>query len=122
MSKSTTKRNKELLSLQTNAGRSHNSNFGNGGDGPQVAIGADQEREDKGEQLIVREPVEHTPFHVIGNEEKGYFLAIGMHRLTEPKESQHEAIECLDKDFWNILTNVVIAMQRLVLEAEKKEG
>lgn len=35
------------------------------------------------EKLVVHEQLPGTPFHITGNEEKGYFLRLGDYRLTD---------------------------------------
>lgn len=57
--------------------------------------------------LIMREKIEKTPFHIIGDEEKGYFIALGKYRVTEPTKTPEEAIQKLDIEKWNILVDVI---------------
>lgn len=38
---------------------------------------------DASKELIKRIHIENTPFTIIGDEKKSYFIAFGMHRITE---------------------------------------
>lgn len=74
-------------------------------------------------QLITNEPIEDTPFRLIGNPTNGYAIAIGMHRLTEPKPTIEKAKEVLLNVQWNLIANMIVAITetyRLVQEEEAK--
>lgn len=62
------------------------------------------------------EPIENTPFFMVGSEKKGYFIALGNHRMTEPKPTKEEAREELEIKKWNIIANLFIVMD----EAKKQ--
>lgn len=44
-------------------------------------------KENSPSELIERQSVEGTAFEIIGNKEKGYFIALGMYRITEARPS-----------------------------------
>lgn len=62
------------------------------------------------ETIITNEPITNSPFRLIGNINQGYAIAIGNHRLTEPKPTKKEAIEELDHNRWNITANMIVAI------------
>lgn len=59
-------------------------------------------------ELIEREEVEGTPFQLV-NVGKGWFLALGRHRLTEMgEESKEELIaKVVNKDWYLVLDTIV---------------
>lgn len=52
--------------------------------------GAKDTHKQNSSELIERHPVEDTPFTIIGHPDKGYFLAMGMHRLTDYCKTKQE--------------------------------
>jgi hypothetical protein len=62
------------------------------------------------EQIITNEPIPNTPFRLIGTQ-YNYSIAIGMHRLTEPKESKEKALNELETQMWNIIGNMIVAVE-----------
>lgn len=90
--------NTELLKLQSNADSDPNST--------------------PSSELIERVEVVGTPFHVIGNEEKGYFLSIGKYRLTENRKTKDDALAEMNSNMWNIMMNLCI----IIYEGMGKNG
>lgn len=70
------------------------------------------------EEIIKREPIHGTPFHLISSENK-YFIAFGRYRISEIKNSEDEALLELDMNNqgWNTVTNLII----LIIETSKEE-
>lgn len=62
------------------------------------------------EEEIEREQVKDTPFWCIGNKEKGYFLVMGKHRITEIYQYKNQAYNALDTERWKIILNVIAIM------------
>lgn len=74
-------------------------------------------------QLVEQEPIENTPFKVVGNENYGYFVALGNKRLTEPQPTKDEAIAHLTdhKKWWQIILNLIITLVPDVLHVLGQE-
>lgn len=70
----------------------------------------------KSTQLIQKEEIENTPFHVVGSEELGFFITIGNVRLTDPQKTMEEAYNMLDNHTWQIITNLIISLVYKILE------
>lgn len=58
-------------------------------------------------QLISRNKIENTPFEIVGSDERGYFIALGRYKLTTNKPTLNEARECLVKEQYNIIANMI---------------
>lgn len=72
----------------------------------------------KSSQLYEKERYEETAFDIIGNEEYGYFVAIGKYRLTEP-QTKDECIKMIkEKDYKIILSLIEVGI--MIHEEEKK--
>lgn len=82
MSKSTKHKQKELLSTQLNVEETPNSN--------------------SSEDLIERIQIKTTPFWIIGQKEKGYFLVMGKHQISEIMETIEEVENYLTTYTWDI--------------------
>lgn len=65
-------------------------------------------------ELLTIEPLENTPFKVVGNDETGYFIALGKYKITNHYEDATKAIEYLKTNQWN----VIISMVGAILKAE----
>lgn len=60
-------------------------------------------------QIIEIEEVKDTPFHLV-HHDNGYFLALGKYRLSNDVDKKEEALELLDREFWRILIDTIIAL------------
>lgn len=67
--------------------------------------------------LITRERINKTPFTVIGNEETGYFIAMGDYRLTEIHKRIEQAMAEILEEPWN----VTLKMMSAIIDRYKKE-
>jgi len=65
------------------------------------------------EELIKKEEIINTPFHVITTEGKS-FGALGQYRLTENMGSPEEVEEELNKLTWNRIVQVVLLLNKLL--------
>lgn len=72
--------------------------------------GKEIEEEIEKEQLIEREKVEGTPFWIIGDKEKGYFLIMGKHKLTENLQSPTVVRKYLDDNAYDIIFKMVLGL------------
>lgn len=68
---------------------------------------------------IQQEQIEGTPFKIIGNNEKGYFLAFGPYKITENQPTITDTKELLESRMWDIIANLVIT---IVETLNKKNG
>ena len=60
-------------------------------------------------KLISNEPIDGTPFHLVGSEEVGYFISLGKYRLTEPSKKEEDALMKLSSEKWQIVARLVAA-------------
>lgn len=68
--------------------------------------------------LITASPIEDTPFTIVGSEEKGYFIAFGKYRVSEPQETEELALTHFNGKPWSILINTITAIINLNKELE----
>ena len=59
------------------------------------------------ENYFEHKEIEGTPFHSIYQEDKGWFIVMGNHRLTEPTKTQEEAEAQISFKDWNFVTRVI---------------
>lgn len=79
----------ELLHSQSNVENNHNS--------------------ESGTELIHREEIPNTPFWIVGNEELGYFLAMGRHKLMhENVQTTKEVMQYYTNNQWQITMQLAI--------------
>lgn len=65
------------------------------------------------EYLVTNEPIEGTPFRLLGTEEKGYTIALSQYILTGFSPSREEALSMLKLQKWNITINAIIALIKI---------
>lgn len=76
----------------------------------------------KSSELLQREEVTGTPFTIVGNEEKGYFLAMGKWKLSGHLPSKTAVIAYLDAEHWTITMNCIIVVTEMLEELRKSEN
>jgi hypothetical protein len=64
---------------------------------------------DKGQELIEREKIYNSPFELIGNQEIGYWIALGAFRISEKGTKSEKLREVENKD-WDLIINVLCAI------------
>lgn len=77
---------------------------------------------DKPSYLKTNEPIENTPFRIVGNEETGYSITVGRHMLTEPKETKEKCLSELEEKKWIVMSNMTVAICQMIQEEQKKIG
>lgn len=90
---------KELLHIQTST---ENQNTNN-------------QKSPDSEQLYEREKYPDTGFHVIGNKEEGYFVALGTYRLTK-MQTKEECITMIENKDYELILGLIGAS----IDADKK--
>lgn len=65
-----------------------------------------EETHSEDSNLVEVKKIEGTPFTIVKTE-RGYFLAFGQHRLTEPMETEAIATHQLIEKGWDITTQVI---------------
>lgn len=108
MSKSTKQTQEAQERTRMNAELSQsNSNYSDGGQKPPQGelplLGGDEEP-------INRKPIEATPFHMIGNNKLGWFIALGKYRLTEPMETEVLAMELIEHTNYNLIFRMMVTL------------
>lgn len=62
------------------------------------------------EQLIEREQISGSPFWIIGDQEKGYFLTFGKWQLTERYETKLDVLNSLHDNEYDIILKMVLCI------------
>lgn len=79
----------------------------------------EQENNNPYSKIVEKEHVEGTPFDIVNVQEKGWFLAMGQHRLTEPITNKNALLQSIDNLPWDILMNMVmIAAEYVIMSHE----
>lgn len=66
------------------------------------------------EELIERERIDNTPYTIVGNKERGYFLAFGKYKVLENKPTKAEIRNDLEKRKWFVMMDTVICLMDMV--------
>ena len=69
--------------------------------------------------LITRYKLQESPLEVVGNEEKGYTVVMGKHRLLEWFKSEEELKIYIGENWLNLVTSIVATM--IVIANENTE-
>ena len=64
----------------------------------------------EGKQLITREKIEGLPFEIIHQEEIGYWLGMGVCRLTKPVDARWKIEELMGQTNWELVINIIGAI------------
>lgn len=67
------------------------------------------ESSSESEELVTREEIKDTPFHIIGVRGE-YFGSLGRHRITEPKKQKQTIKKELEKMTWNRIVQVILIL------------
>lgn len=108
---------------RTNVEKTHNKLSGKGI--LKTANNSDIPNLEENEELITREEVKGTPFHILGDSEKGYSLTYGIFRISESKETKEEVLELTKEPNWDIIGNFIFAIMAgrdMMNEKIKSEG
>lgn len=65
------------------------------------------------------EPITNSPFVMVGKDGQ-FFIGFGRYRITEDAPSKEEALEELEKNKWNVITNIAIIVASEAMEKEVK--
>lgn len=58
--------------------------------------------------LLTREPLENTPFHIVGNEKIGYKIAYGKYNFNDtPHKTQQDAVYWYNGHMWEIVMSLI---------------
>lgn len=69
-----------------------------------------------------REPMEGTPFYLVGNNEEGYIITMGKYRVSKRKyPTIIETYGALEVDKWEILFNMIVSTIEMNEERNKPE-
>ena len=64
-------------------------------------------------------PIQNSPFVMVGKDGQ-YFVGFGKYRITENAPSKEEALEELENNKWNVITNIAIIIASEAMEKEVK--
>lgn len=103
MSNSTTTKQKDILNTQSNADQTH--------------------KENSSKPLIERIPIDNTPFTLIGDQEKGYFIAMGNYKITDQILKNEEEANLMLKDkIYEIILNMIVIVDEKIEQMKKEES
>lgn len=71
-------------------------------------------------EIVTNKPIKNTPFRLVGNPKKGYFIALGLHRLTEYKPTQQETLIQLKYNNWELILNMTTTLITQMDEIQKQ--
>jgi hypothetical protein len=66
-----------------------------------------QNKENSSEQLVEREPIEGTPFYMMGNNEKGYSVVMANYKLSPVQPTKEDVLRYMNDNLWNFTINVI---------------
>lgn len=70
--------------------------------------------------LVESNPIKGTPLHIIGNHEKGYFIAFGKWRLTEPLPTVEHVKQHYKENTMNLTIQIVSIIIDNLKELQKR--
>lgn len=79
------------------------------------------EKTRKHNYLATDEQIEGTPFVLRWKEGKGWFITIGLTRLTEPTSTKEETLEHLEKNKWHIIAAMIMHVTNLLIKNPNME-
>lgn len=98
----TSLKNKELLELQNTTGTNDTGSSNS---------------TSQNDELVERIKVPGTGFEIVGNKEKGYFIALGTYRLTEFKSKEY-CMKMIEIKDWDLIVSLIGA----AIQADKREN
>ena len=84
-------------------------------------MSADSQPKEPSSELVTKEQITDTPFELVGNEERGYFIAIGKYKVSQNYSDKETAIDDAKYPAWDILLNVMSLMASFTFEEERKK-
>lgn len=67
------------------------------------------------------EPIEGTPFWIVGNNEEGFIITLGKYRVSKVKyDTVDDCYEALETDMWNIAFNMIVSI--IEMDQERKQS
>jgi hypothetical protein len=79
------------------------------------------EEENQSKQNYIFEQINNTPFTIYGNEDEGYYILCGKHRLNERKLSKEEALNDCNNISWEKITQLIMIILKNDKEQEIKK-
>jgi hypothetical protein len=72
--------------------------------------------------VVYQEQIENTPFKIVGNKQRGYFLSMGLYRISDNLQSPKAVKEWLKNNQWHVTGNMVVCMLETMksLQPEQK--
>ena len=62
-------------------------------------------------------PIANSPFVMVSRDGQ-YFVGFGKYKVTEETSSEEEALQLLEDNKWNVITNIAIIVASEMLEKE----
>lgn len=75
------------------------------------------DKQDSGEKLIDRHPLEGTPFHIHTRKEEK-FLCLGIHRMSPGLATDEEVYQFMSDNTWIIIAQMIIIYTKGILQKD----
>lgn len=62
------------------------------------------------------EPIEFTPFRMVGDKQKGYAATFGKYKLTDEFKTQGELLRYLEQNHYTVTSNMIIVMPAIMTD------
>lgn len=72
-----------------------------------TSVDENPNNEPSSEELVEREPIENTPFWILGNVTDGYFLAMGKFRVSPVFDEKSEVLDYMLIQQWNLILTII---------------
>lgn len=60
--------------------------------------------------LVIREEIKGTPFHLINYNNEGWFVALGKYRMTETGKDKEELIKMVENKDWTLILDTIAVL------------
>lgn len=61
----------------------------------------------EGEELIEKKRIGRSPFEIVGNKERGYFVVLGKYRITEPEKTIEEVEKYMKEEIPDFILRAI---------------
>lgn len=71
------------------------------------------------ELQMVRDNIPGTPFYIVGNNDKGYFLTFAKWRLTDNMKSTEKVLNYVNENYYDVTLKMVLCVTGEIKQLEK---
>lgn len=76
----------------------------------------DQNNSNSPDNHTTNEPIEFTPFRMVGDKQKGYAATFGKYKLTDEFKTQGELLRYLEQNHYTVTSNMIIVMPAIMTD------